>query len=61
MKFFSPHLSIRQDEEKGGWMEALRGHLKEIQKKKDEEGIDLTQDPFNLTYSNFFQVSKLFV
>lgn len=45
----------RQDSEKEGWIEALRGHLATIDKKKREEGIDLTQDPFNLTYANFFQ------
>jgi len=44
-----------KDEEKEGWIDALRGHLDSIEKKKREEGIDLTQDPFNLTYSNFFQ------
>jgi len=44
-----------KDEEREGWIEALRGHLKAIEKRKEEEGIDLTQDPFNLTYSNFFQ------
>lgn len=44
-----------KDEEKDGWMNALRVHLKMIEKKKEEEGIDLTQDPFNHTYINFFQ------
>jgi len=44
-----------KDEEKGGWIEALRGHLKDIEKRKSEEGVDLSQDPFNLTYTNFFQ------
>jgi len=44
-----------KDEEKQGWIDALRDHLDTIEKKKKEEGIDLTQDPFNLTYRNFFQ------
>jgi len=47
--------STSKDEEKEGWIEALRGHLASIEKKKNEEGIDLSQDPFNLTYANFFQ------
>jgi len=47
--------SSEKDEEKEGWIEALRGHLASIEKKKKEEGIDLSQDPFNLTYANFFQ------
>jgi len=47
--------STFKDEEKEGWIEALRGHLASIEKKKNEEGIDLSQDPFNLTYANFFQ------
>merc|ERR1712002_712504 len=42
--------STEKDEEKEGWMDALRGHLESIEKKKEEEGIDLSQDPFNLTY-----------
>lgn len=44
-----------KDQEKEGWVDALRRHLQDIEKKKKEEGIDLTQDPFNVTYSNFFQ------
>jgi len=44
-----------KDEEKGGWIQELRQHLKDIEKRKNEEKVDLSQAPFNRTYTNFLQ------
>jgi len=44
-----------KDEEKGGWIQELRQHLKDIEKRKNEDKVDLSQAPFNRTYTNFFQ------